>query len=61
MNARLGNTEESKLEEEKPKIKNRQIQKSLGSLEPAVSKSHFSFEEGSLNDLTTVKKNNPKE
>ena len=30
--------------------------KSIGSLEPAISDSHYSFEEGSLYDLTSVKK-----
>ena len=58
MGARLGETEESKSEE----VKKKPIAlKSLGSLEPAISDGHYSFEEGSLNDLTTVKKNNADE
>ena len=59
MGARLGETEESKVEEiPQPVKKIKGIPKSLGSLEPAISDSHYSFEEDSLNGLTTVKKSN---
>ena len=45
--------------EEIPQIRMiKAVPRSLGSLEPAVSDSHYSFEEDSLNGLTTVKKMN---